>query len=194
MGENESEEDKRRSLLQIRENVENISDMLGALISFAEPPLPKPLDTPVVQLIEEAVQLASYKSGHDDLDVAVQYAEADSVVYVDSAQIVSALANVLVNSVESYRGAVGPIQVVVRANGPDYVDIVVKDQGCGMDEETLQRATTPFFSAKPAGRQRGMGLAYAARVIQVNQGRLVLKSRLNQGTEVKISLPTPEAI
>ncbi|MCP4453239.1 MAG: HDOD domain-containing protein [Planctomycetes bacterium] len=189
MGENESEEDKRRSLLQIRENVGDISDMLGALISFAEPPLPKPSETPVVQLIEEAVQLASYKSGHDDLDVAVECDEAVDIVFVDSAQVVSALANVLVNSVESYRGTVGGIRVVVRSAGPDYVDILVCDQGCGMDEETLQRATTPFFSAKPAGRQRGMGLAYAARVIQVNQGRLGLQSRLDQGTEVLISLP-----
>ncbi|NQV33997.1 MAG: HDOD domain-containing protein [Phycisphaeraceae bacterium] len=194
MGENESEEDKRRSLHQIRENVGNISDMLGALISFAEPPLPKPSETSVVQLIEEAVQLASYKSGHDDLDVAVECAEGASTVYVDSAQIVSALANVLVNSVESYRGTVEAIQVVARSAGPDYADIVVCDQGCGMDDETLQRATTPFFSAKPAGRQRGMGLAYAARVIQVNQGRLVLQSRLGQGTEVLISLPKTEPI
>ena len=193
MGENESEEDKRRSLLQIRENVGDISDMLGALISFAEPPLPKPSETSVVQLIEEAVQLASYKSGHDDLDVAVECSEEDDTAWVDSGQIVSALANVLVNSVESYRGTVGAIQVVVRSAGPDYVDIVVCDQGCGMDEETLQRATTPFFSAKPAGRQRGMGLAYAARVIQVNQGRLGLQSRLDQGTEVTISLPKTES-
>ena len=74
----------------------------------------------------------------------------------------------------------------------DQTIIKVRDNGCGMDEETLQRATTPFFSAKPAGRQRGMGLAYAARVIQVNQGRLVLQSRLDQGTEVLISLPRGE--
>ena len=78
---------------------------------------------------------------------------------------------------------------MVRSAGTDYVDILVCDQGCGMDEETAQKATTPFFSAKPAGRQRGMGLAYAARVIQVNQGRLVIQSRLGQGTEVLISLP-----
>ncbi len=194
MGENESEEDKRKSLLQIRENAGDISDMLGALSSFAEPPLPKPSETSVVQLIEEAVQLARYKSGHDDLDVTVDCGDTAATVYVDSGQIVSALANVLVNSVESYRGTVGVIQVVVRPARSDTVDIVVCDQGCGMDEDTLQRATTPFFSAKPAGRQRGMGLAYAARVIQVNQGRLGLQSQLDEGTEVLISLPKTETL
>lgn len=189
MGENESEEDKKKSLMQIRENVGDISDMLEALIGFAEPPMPKPAHIPVAQLIEEAVQLAGYKSGHDDLDVSVDCADDVVSVFVDSGQTVSALANILVNSVESYRGTIGPIQVVVRSAGADYADIVVCDQGCGMDEDTAQKATTPFFSAKPAGRQRGMGLAYAARVIQVNQGRLAIQSRLGQGTEVLISLP-----
>ncbi len=194
MGENESEEDKQRSLLQIRQNVGDISDMLEALISFAEPSLPKPSDTSMAQLIEEARQLAGYKSGHDDLGVSVDYAEDAESVFVDSAQIVSALANVLVNSVESYGGTLGPIGIAVRASGSNYVDIVVKDQGCGMDEDTVQRATTPFFSAKAAGRQRGMGLAYAARMIQVNQGRFVLHSHLGQGTEVIVSLPNSQSL
>ncbi|MCF7972657.1 MAG: HDOD domain-containing protein [Phycisphaerae bacterium] len=194
MGENESEEEKRRSLLQIRENVGDISGMLEALISFAEPPLPKPSIVSIAQVIEEAVQLAGYKSGHDDLDVAVEYTgggqsdEAPSV-FVDSGQVASALANVLVNSVESYRGHVGPIRITVGCAGPTHADIIVSDQGCGMDQDTIQRATTPFFSAKPAGRQRGMGLSYAARVIQVNHGRLGIQSQLGEGTDIAISLP-----
>jgi len=192
MGDNESEEDKRRSLSQIRENVGDISEMLEALISYAEPPLPKPAHISISQMIEEAVQLAGYKSGHDDLDVVVDYDDAVESVFVDSGQIVSALANVLVNSVESYRGSVGPIRMTVHSSEPPYADILISDQGCGMDEDTVQRAITPFFSAKPAGRQRGMGLAYAARVIQVNQGRLGLQSQLDQGTQVLVSLPMTE--
>ena len=59
-----------------------------------------------------------------------------------------------------------------------------------MDAETLsQKATHPFFSAKPAGRQRGMGLAYAARLIQLNQGTLTLASEPEKGTTVTVTLP-----
>ena len=42
------------------------------------------------------------------------------------------------------------------------VAITVTDNGCGMDETTLKRAFDPFFSSKPAGRRRGMGLAQGA--------------------------------
>jgi signal transduction histidine kinase len=67
--------------------------------------------------------------------------------------------------------------------------LAIKDQGCGMDTETLKKATQPFFSAKPAGRKRGMGLAYAARFIQINKGLLNITSEPGGGTTVTIYLP-----
>jgi signal transduction histidine kinase len=57
-----------------------------------------------------------------------------------------------------------------------------------MDTDTLHKATYPFFSAKPAGRKRGMGLAYAARVIQLHGGQLELSSEVDRGTTVHIAL------
>ena len=58
-----------------------------------------------------------------------------------------------------------------------------------MDAETLKKATQPFFSAKTAGRKRGMGLAYAARFIQINTGTLTITSEPSRGTTVFICLP-----
>jgi signal transduction histidine kinase len=58
-----------------------------------------------------------------------------------------------------------------------------------MDAETLKKATQPFFSAKTAGRKRGMGLAYAARFIQINNGTLTMTSESGHGTTVIIHLP-----
>jgi signal transduction histidine kinase len=58
-----------------------------------------------------------------------------------------------------------------------------------MDAETVRKTRLPFFSAKPAGRKRGMGLAYAARVIELNEGRLNITSQPGEGTTVTIFLP-----
>jgi signal transduction histidine kinase len=65
----------------------------------------------------------------------------------------------------------------------------IADSGCGMDEETLRKATQPFFSAKPAGRKRGMGLALAQRIIQSNGGSLDITSQPGKGTTATILLP-----
>ena len=52
-----------------------------------------------------------------------------------------------------------------------------------------EKPTSPFFSAKPAGRKRGMGLAYASRLIRLNRGTLEIESQPDHGTTVTITLP-----
>ena len=52
-----------------------------------------------------------------------------------------------------------------------------------------QDAFGPFFSARVAGRKRGMGLAHAQRLIQLNGGTIELASQPNRGTTVTIKLP-----
>jgi signal transduction histidine kinase len=69
------------------------------------------------------------------------------------------------------------------------VALTVADNGCGMDDETLKRAFDPFFSSKPAGRRRGMGLAKALRWIESSGGTMRLESRLGKGTRGSILLP-----
>jgi len=73
------------------------------------------------------------------------------------------------------------------------VVVTVSDNGCGMDEATVKRAFDPFFSNKPAGRRRGLGLAKALRWIEASGGSIRLESRPGQGTRGVILLPAAQA-
>lgn len=184
----ETDQERKEALARIQENAGVASWVVDDLMSFAEPSRPRSAKTDVKQVIEEAIQLAAQKSKVDHINAQVQVDEASDEVFVDSAQVVSALANVISNAVESYVDAMGPVKIVVEPAG-ESVELKIGDLGCGMDPDTLEKATYPFFSAKPAGRKRGMGLAYAARLIQQNQGALAIESTLGEGTTVTITLP-----
>ncbi len=184
----ESDQGRKEDLDRIHENAGMASWVVDDLMSFAEPSPPRPTKTDVGQIIEEAVQFAAQKSKVDHINVQVEMDEADREVFVDSAQIVSALANVISNAVESYVDAMGPVKITVEPT-VEAIQLKVSDLGCGMDPDTLEKATYPFFSAKPAGRKRGMGLAYAARLIQKNKGSLAIESTLGEGTTVTFTLP-----
>jgi C4-dicarboxylate-specific signal transduction histidine kinase len=69
------------------------------------------------------------------------------------------------------------------------VEICIKDSGCGMSNGTLQKATQPFFSDKPAGRQRGMGLSLADSFLKNNGCRLKIESQPEKGTTITVNLP-----
>ncbi len=191
LAEADSDKETKEILRQIYENAREASGIIEDLMSFAEPPRPRPTRTDVKRVLDEAVQLTNRKTGVEVIDVKIDAGEEVESVYADSAQIVSAVANIIANAVESYREKQGPIEITAVAGEPGGpVTLTIQDHGCGMDEATLKKASQPFFSAKPAGRKRGMGLAYAARFIQMNKGTLNIESRAGEGTRVTIQLPT----
>lgn len=190
LAEAQSDQETKEILKQIYENAREASGVIEDLMSFAEPPKPRAAKTNVRKMLDEAVQLTSRKTNREDLDTTINVAENVGDVFVDSAQIVSALANVISNAVESYGDQQGPVEIAAEAiDSGEKVKLTIKDRGSGMDAETLKKATQPFFSAKTAGRKRGMGLAYAARFIQINNGTLTLTSELGKGTTAIIHLP-----
>jgi len=185
-----SDQETKEILKQIYENAREASGIIEDLMSFAEPRQPRAVRTDVKKMLDEAVQLTSRKTNIENLDVNIEVAGHVESVFIDSAQIVSAIANIISNAVESYGEKPGPIEIAAGTDeSGKLVELVIKDQGCGMDAETLKKATQPFFSAKPAGRKRGMGLAYAARFIQINKGLLNIASKPGSGTAVTIYLP-----
>jgi len=191
LAEADSDKETKEILRQIYENAREASGIIEDLMSFAEPPRPRPTRADVKRVFDEAVQLTNRKTGVEGIDAKIDIADQVESVYADSAQIVSAIANIISNAVESYSDKRGPVEITATAGqsgGP--VTLTITDHGCGMDATTLKKASQPFFSAKPAGRKRGMGLAYAARFIQMNKGTLNIESHAGDGTTVTVGLPT----
>jgi len=190
LAESESDPEKKQILEQIKKSTSEISGIIDELMTFAKPSPPRPTQTDIKEMLDEAMQLASRKTNVEQADVEVEVAESVEKVFVDSGQVVSAIANIISNSLESYPNGHGPVNVSAAVDeSADFVRVTVRDSGCGMDRETLQKATQPFFSGQQAGRKRGMGLAHAVRLIELNGGRLNIESEPGSGTTVTIYLP-----
>ena len=66
----------------------------------------------------------------------------------------------------------------------DLLTLEIKDNGQGMDPETCERATDPFFTTKP-GRRVGLGLALLAQSAREGGGDFDLSSHPREGTRVR---------
>jgi two-component system, cell cycle sensor histidine kinase and response regulator CckA len=73
-----------------------------------------------------------------------------------------------------------------------YCLLSVKDNGVGMDVNTLEHVFDPFFSTKPKGEGSGLGLALVHTTIQRHKGHVKIESKAGQGAEVKVYLPAVE--
>ena len=69
------------------------------------------------------------------------------------------------------------------------VCLVVRDEGHGIEPETLPCVTEPFFTTRRAEGCKGLGLAAASSIVDEHRGSLEICSELGRGTEVRVSLP-----
>jgi putative nucleotidyltransferase with HDIG domain len=185
----EEDETKKQMLRQIQQRTEEIAQIISDLMSFAKPSTPEKRQVTLAELIQKAAEKTCARHHLDSLELE-PFVDDNESVYVDVHQVTEALAQIFSNALQSYPGQNGPIRIEAepQANPPAVV-LKISDRGCGMDAETLSKATEPFFSQCPAGRRRGMGLAHARRLLQLNEGTLRMQSAPDQGTTVFVGLP-----
>jgi signal transduction histidine kinase len=102
--------------------------------------------------------------------------------------------SVVLNLVTNARDALadgGTLRVVLQAKADDdaRAELVVEDDGPGMDERTRARLFEPFFTTKDRQRGSGLGLASVFAVVDEAGGSVAVESRPGAGTRIAVDLP-----
>lgn len=129
--------------------------------------------------------------------VELVYCPGDSVrsIKADASQIEQVIMNLVINARDAIpSGGLVTIETGMVSSGEnpsgECVFLSVRDNGCGMSEETKSHIFEPFFTTKEQGKGTGLGLATVFGVVKQNAGRIEVESQLDRGTTFKIYLPS----
>ena len=136
----------------------------------------------------EIVELSAFLHRHsslfkrtlgDSIDLALDTRPAH--ILVDRGQLTTCILNLLFNASEAL-GTQGNVRIEVDTTDPAYVQLLIIDDGPGMPDEVLSRATDPFFTTKTDGKGSGLGLSMVYGFTKQSGGDLVIE-RIGDGTD-----------
>lgn len=151
------------------------------------------------RLLEEICQRLE-SSLEENLVLELKLADNLPAVSGDITQVRQVILSLLTNAAEAMKGSAGQIGIhtnrlaegqssIVPAQLSDdqFVCVQVSDQGCGLDETTLERMFDPFFTTKFFGR--GLGLAAAKGIARSHGGDLIAENLPEGGARLRLFLP-----
>lgn len=174
------------------------ADLTKRLLSFARHQILNPRSINLNEMISNAEAILRRLIGESIfLEVITQRSLWH--VNADSAQMESALINLVVNSRDAMRDG-GRLTIETRnitltqnagVNIPDgeYVSLSVTDTGVGIPPAHIDKVFEPFFTAKEDGKGTGLGLSIIYSFVRQSGGYIRLDSEVGEGTRIEILLP-----
>ncbi|MDP4129727.1 MAG: CHASE3 domain-containing protein [Bacteroidota bacterium] len=178
-------EDKKMFLDIISRNSKRINQLINELLSATKFSELKQEKISVNELLEETLHEARDRVQLNRISIEKKYIQPDIWLNVDRAQMKIALLNIIVNAIEATTPEKGKLMVEsALVNG--YCVITIRDNGKGMDAESLSKIFDPYFTSKIKGN--GLGLTNTQNIVLNHKGKIRVYSAPGRGAEFVISL------
>ncbi len=188
-------------LIQIRQNSVRAAALVRQLLAFSRKQTLRPKVVNLVDVLKELTQLLNRLLGEKVTLIIKENPDLEPV-RVDVQQFEQVIMNLVVNARDSMPEG-GDVTICTknivleqplereRAVVPkgEYVLVKVRDQGCGIDPDTLPKIFEPFFTTKRVGEGTGLGLSTVYGIIKQTGGFVFVTSERQKGTQFEIFLP-----
>ncbi len=182
----------------ILEEVERLDRVVGSVLDYARPSKGTPALQDINAIVKRTLQvLAPVQTG--EVRLKTELAEHLPAVRCDAEHLRQVLINLLANATQAMAGK-GCVTVITRGRhetrasidpgdgeSAPWVEIVVQDEGPGIEPKVLKSLFVPFFTTKEKGT--GLGLAISQRMVEEMGGRIEVMSILGAGSWFTVVLP-----
>ena len=190
-----------KTFVDIRKAAEHSANLTRQLLTFARRQAVAPKVIDLNEVLSEMLDMLRRIIG-EDIELLQTPSSGLWPVNIDPDQAGQILANLCVNARDAVDG-VGKIVIEMKnvsfdeasyanfsdCQPSDYVCLSVRDDGCGIDQETLSHIFEPFFTTKEIDKGTGLGLATVYGIAKQNGGFIDAQSEVGFGTTFKLYLP-----
>jgi two-component system, sporulation sensor kinase D len=169
----------------IQTEIDRINQIVSEFLVLGKPTAENRQKHDIRHIIEELKPIIESEAHLHRIEVMLALPEEPLFIYCTKDQIKQVLLNLTKNALDSM--ATGGILILSVTKENHHCLIKVKDTGEGIPPEQLNKIFHPFFTSKDTGT--GLGLVVCKRIVEMYGGTISIKSAINKGTEVSVSLP-----
>ncbi|HEX2056346.1 MAG TPA: ATP-binding protein, partial [Nitrospiraceae bacterium] len=194
----------KKRIAIVDEQLNRVVRIIQDLLSSTRQRKPEPLWQAADGLVQSVVALMEPAFHAKQVALHVEQHGAVPLAWADAEKINQVLVNLLTNALVA-TGPGGTVTVAI-ASRPASADeagaaqctgrmvdsmvlLIIRDTGCGIPQEDLQRVFEPFFTTKAAGKGTGLGLFLSRETVIAHGGTLTMESEVGKGTTVTVALP-----
>jgi len=182
------------SMAQIKLQVDRCAQITQAILKFGRKGEPVSREVDLRTFIPEVTKMISKKASVQGIALKEEISEETPLIEEDPAHIQQVLLNLFNNGMDAvtqkHGSSGGELTVGARPGANGRVEVWVRDNGCGISDENLNKIFSPFFTTKPVGKGTGLGLSVCYGIVDKMGGSMAVESEMGVGTTFTISLPT----
>lgn len=168
----------------VDDEIRRLNRLIQDFLDFSRPRKPRFEKVELNVLMKDLLQRLRLEWEEKGISIDAYISEEKCLSQADPDMLSQALLNVIKNACEA---SDSDGHVSVKSSLAHGIWIIrIADTGKGMDQETQKRALEPFYTTKAQGT--GLGLAYAARIIEIHGGEMIFRKNHPQGTIFEIRL------
>ncbi|MFH1563691.1 MAG: ATP-binding protein [Nitrospirota bacterium] len=168
---------------RITQEIDTLRKMAKEFSEFARMPEPAFEYTDVNKILEDIVSL--FAQVNPEVKINVTFGVNLPRIRLDRERMKIVFKNILQNGIDAIEEG-GEINIETSLD-TQILRIKFQDTGLGMDDETIKKIFTPYFSTKSYGM--GLGLSIVDRIIKEHKSKIEVKSQPEKGTTFIILLP-----
>ena len=164
--------------------------IVSQLLNFANPSAREITRCDLAKLNEEILAFIFHEIDHQAIAIEKDIKSPLPEILCDPVQIKQALLNIYLNAKQAMTNTEEK-RIVVKlypsSNDRKSLTLIIRDTGCGIKKESLDKVFEPFFTQKKGGA--GLGLSITRRIIEGHSGAIQIRNASPHGAEVEITLP-----
>lgn len=165
----------------VNDQIEKISKITGNILKHSKKLSQSFSEIDLVKLVENSCYMVEPLIKKRKVKLIKEIKLSSAQINGDPNQIEQMILNLVSNALDALPNG-GELKIILQLAEENKIQLLAKDNGIGIDADSLEKIFSPFYTNKEADKGTGLGLYIVQNICKNHNAEVKCESKLNEGT------------